>query len=94
MLEYLKAKREALGAKKIEPSIVYEDLERKIEEYRSKLYAEKDAEVTEHNKLIDAQVAILDEVIEETEKAMETEIEAEIAVETVDSDTEQKEVEY
>lgn len=84
MLDYLKTKKEALEARKIEPSIVYEELERQIEEYRSKLYAEKDAQVTEHNKLIDAQVAILDEVIEETAKAMEAE-----AVETVEE--EQKE---
>jgi type I restriction-modification system DNA methylase subunit len=63
MLEYLKVKREELEAKRIEPCVVYKDLEKKIDEYRSQLYAERDAEVTENNKLIDAQVAILDEVI-------------------------------
>jgi hypothetical protein len=83
MLVYLRKKKEALEAQRIEPCVVYEDLERKIDEYRSQLYAERDAEVTETNKLIDAKVSVLDEVIAETERAIE-EANAEAVDETVD----------
>lgn len=100
MLDYLKRKKEALEAQKIEPSTIYEDLERQIDEYRSRLYAEKDAEITEHNKLVDAKVSVLDEIIAETESAMVDEVvdEGEKSVddsvdETFAEETEQKESE-
>jgi hypothetical protein len=95
MLVYLRKKKEALEAQRIEPCVVYEDLERKIDEYRSQLYAERDAEVTETNKLIDAKVSVLDEVIAETERVIE-EAEAEAVEATYGSteeETEQKESE-
>lgn len=71
MLDYLKSKKAEIEAQKIEPSTIYEDLERKIDEYRSQLYAERDAEIANHNKMVDAKVSILNEMIEETEKSLE-----------------------
>lgn len=95
MLSYLEQKKADLEARKVEQQIVYPDLDAKVEEYRKELYTARDSEIQENNKLIDAQVAILDEVIEETKKVIETDIEAEVAVETVGAvDEEQKEVEY
>ena len=73
MLEYLTKKREELEEQKTETSIVYEDIERKVDEYRKELYAVRDAEINEKNKLIDAQLAILDEVIDEATKPCEAE---------------------
>lgn len=73
MLNYLEQKKASLVAQKVEPSLVYEDLDRKVEEYKKELYTARNAEIAEHNKLIDAQVAILDEVKEEVAKAIETE---------------------
>lgn len=80
MLNYLEGKRVELEAQKVEHSIVYPDLERKIDEYRSMLYQERDTEIARKNMLIDAQIQILDEVIDEARKPKE--------------ETEQKEVEY
>lgn len=89
MLNYLRAKREALEAQKKEAPIVDEGIEKAVEEYRAKLYKEREEQVNEHNKAIDAKLELLDELTEEVNSAMEAEVEAEIAVET-----EQKEVEY
>ena len=92
MLSYLEHKKAELEARKVEPSIVYPDLDAKVEEYRKELYTARDTEINENNKLIDAQVAILDEVIEDTKKAVEAEAEADASVGA--GEYEQKESEY
>lgn len=86
MLNYLENKRVELEAQKVEPSTMYPDLERKIDEYRAMLYQERDTEIARKNMLINAQIAILDEVIEEAKKPAET-------VEAVDEITETEEKE-
>ena len=70
MLNYLKAKREALEAQKKEAPIVDEAIEKAVEEYRAKLYKESEAKVNEHNKAIDAKIELLDELTEEMESAI------------------------
>lgn len=93
MLNYLNQKKETLEAQRVESKIVYEDIEQKVEEYRKELYTERYAEVDKKNMLIDAQIAILDEVIEETAKAI-AEAEAEADASVGAGEYEQKAVEY
>ena len=71
MLKYLEQKKADLEAKREVKQESYTDIEERVEEYRKILYAERNSEITAKNMLIDAQVAILDEVIEETKNAFE-----------------------
>ena len=71
MIEILKAKREQLKEQKVIPSTFYEDLERLIDEYRAKLYAERDGQIAEQNLIIDAKIELLDDLIEEGEAKTE-----------------------
>lgn len=92
MLNYLNQKKADLESKKALKEVVYTDIEAKVEEYRKELYSARNAEIDKHNMLIDAQVAILDEVIYETEKAIEAE-EAKREAEAVEAvEDEQREV--
>ena len=87
MLNYLETKRADLEARKAVKSEIYADIEETVEEYRKTLYTARNAEIDQQNMLIDAQVAILDEVIEETKKAVDDSVDEVV-------DEEQKEVEY
>ena len=78
MLNYLEQKRASLEARKAVKSDVYADIEEKVDEYRNMLYTQRNEAIDKENTLIDAQVAILDEVIEETTRAI---AEAETVVE-------------
>ncbi len=93
MLNYLSKKKADLEARKAVKSEVYTDIEEKVEEYRKTLYTQRNEAIDKENTLIDAQVAILDEVIEETARVIE-EAEAEAVKATYGEETEQKEVEY
>lgn len=77
MLSYLEQKRATLEARKAVKSDVYVDIDEHVEEYKLSLYKERNEAIDNKNMLIDAQVAILNEVIEETNSAVETETEAE-----------------
>ena len=71
MLNYLNAKREALEAQRKEAPIVDEEIERAVEEYRARLYKERNDEITEQNKAIDAKLELLDELREEITKSID-----------------------
>ncbi len=91
MLNYLNQKKADLEARKAVKSETYADIEEKVEEYRKTLYTQRNEEIKQNNMLIDAQVAILDEVIEETARAIpEAEADASVGA----GEYEQKEVEY
>ena len=70
MLSYLESKKASLEARKAVKSEVYADIDEQVEEYRKTLYTARNEAIDESNKIIDAQVTILNEVIEETTKAI------------------------
>lgn len=82
MLKYLEEKRATLEARKAVKSDVYADIDEHIEEYKNSLYKERNEAIDNQNMVIDAQVAILNEVIEETKNAVENGVEEEQAIET------------
>ena len=82
MLSYLEQKRATLEARKAVKSAVYVDIDEHVEEYKRSLYEERNKDIYNKNLLIDAQVAILNEVIEETTNAVENDVEEEQPTET------------
>ena len=75
MLSYLEEKRATLEARKAVKSEVYADIDEHVEEYKNSLYTARNEAIDNQNMLINAQVAILDEVIEETKKAVDEVVE-------------------
>jgi preprotein translocase subunit SecA len=82
MLNYLEDKKAKLEARKLAKSETYADIDDQVEEYRKILYTERNEYIEQKNMLIDAQVAILDEVIEETKKAVDDSVD-EVVDETI-----------
>lgn len=72
MLNYLEYKKTELEKQKAVKEPTYADIEEKVEQFRKEQYTARYAEIDTKNMLIDAQVAILDEVSEEALKADET----------------------